>query len=109
MARSRANLHVWDWERSGGSVPLGLDVVHHRFLFRWRDGADATSLASDALDASRATLGRLGLDHAGQRRLLSLYLFELLLRLEEGRDAGRAVPRASASLEQALDTHSVRL
>ena len=108
MARSRTGLDVWDWERSGGSVPVGLDVLHHRFLFRWRDGADANSLASDTLDASRTTLGRLGLDHGGQRRLLSLYLYELLLRVEEGRDAGRTVPRALSSLEHALDSHTVR-
>ena len=103
MSRTRSTLLVWDWERSGGPVPVGFDVLHHRFLFRWRH-TDASSVASDTLNASRDVLRRLGVDDNDHPRLLRLYLFELLLRFEEGRDAGQAVPRASAAIERALDT-----
>lgn len=103
MSRMRSGLVVWDWERSGRPVPVGLDVVHHRFHFRWRGGRESVVAAgSAARTESSEMLVRLGVSEPNHELLLRLYLLELMYRFEEGKDAGLAVSPKSIEIERAL-------
>jgi hypothetical protein len=103
MSRTNAGLLVWDWERSGRPVPVGLDVVHHRFQYRWRGGRESVVAAGSAAGIeSSDTLVRLGVDEPNHELLLRLYLFELMLRFEEGKDVGLSVSTKSIEIEGAL-------
>jgi hypothetical protein len=105
MSRTRAGLVVWDWERSSRPVPVGLDAVHHRFHLRWRGGREKVVVAASASTAeSSETLARLGVSEATHGLLLRLYLLELMVRFEEGRDAGTAVSPKSIEIERVLRT-----
>jgi len=105
MSRTRSGLVVWDWERSGGPVPVGLDAVHHRFQVRWRGGRESVAAAASvARTESNGTLLRLGVSEANHEVLLRLYLLELMFRFEEGRDAGGAPSPRSIEIERALRT-----
>lgn len=103
MSRTRSTPYVWDWERSGGPVPIGLDVLHHWFQFGTR--GDRRSVI-DAASAHRAavsrTLVRLGVHPRDHELLLDLYLLELLLRFEEAEEPGAPLRRASVELEAAI-------
>lgn len=103
MSRTRSGLVVWDWERSGRPVPVGLDAIHHRFQFRWRGGRESVVAAGSAARTEASdTLVRLGVSEANQEVLLRLYLLELMFRFEEGRDAGTPVSPRSIEIERAL-------
>jgi hypothetical protein len=88
MARRNATLAVWDWERSGPGVPVGLDAAHFDIQVAlaktghsWQP-ALATVLAGD-----RGLLQRLPAA-AEPRLLVALHLLEMALRAAEGREAG---------------------
>lgn len=103
MSRTPSGLIVWDWERSTRPVPLGLDVLHHRFQFAWRGGRNPLARAiSAARSESGETLSWLGLAEPDHDLLLRLYLLELILRFEEGGGEGPVFPRLSAELDAAL-------
>jgi hypothetical protein len=108
LARTRTGLQVWDWERSGGPVPVGMDPIHHRFLFGWRGGGNVERLASDAIMASRDVLVRLGVDVTHHQSVLLTYLFELLLRFEEGRAAGLPTSSRASELQRFLESETTR-
>ncbi|MEX0815809.1 MAG: hypothetical protein WD027_00040 [Gaiellales bacterium] len=102
MTRARSGLIVWDWERSAQPVPVGLDVLHHRFQFAWRGGRVPVERAiSAARRESGDMLSWLGVAEPNHELLLRLYLLELILRFEEGRGDGASL-RPSADLEVAL-------
>lgn len=92
MALRPGKLGIWDWERSGRVVPVGLDAVHFDFHVALR------AASNDAVEAVRRTLARegallnaLALPRRLERLLLSLHLLEMSLRWEEGRLAGMDV------------------
>jgi len=103
MSRTRSGLVVWDWERSSGPVPVGLDALHHRFQVRWLGGRESVVAATSlARTESSGTLVRLGVSEANHEVLLRLYLLELILRFEEGRDSGGGPSPRSIEIERSL-------
>ena len=88
MARRNGTLAVWDWERSGPGVPVGLDAAHFdvqvalaKTGHSWQP-ALTTVLAGDGGLLQRLPAG------AEPRLLLALHLLEMALRAAEGREAG---------------------
>jgi len=74
-------LHVWDWERAGGPVPLGLDVVHNRFqVAMLRDGADLAAARSEIARRELPTLSALGYDEDEAPLVVTAYLATLRAR-----------------------------
>jgi hypothetical protein len=103
MSRMSSCLIVWDWERSTRPVPLGFDVLHHRFQFAWRAGRHSVAQAvMTTRRGSGGMLSWLGVAAPDQEVLLRLYLLELILRLEEGSGDGISFRTLSADLEAAL-------
>ncbi len=95
-------LHVWDWERATGPVPLGLDLVHNRFMVAMlRDG---TTLG-DAVAAVRAyeevTFGALGYGDDDVPLLIAAYF--LALRARFAADARFGALGAARPLVAAID------
>ncbi len=89
MVAASAGLLVWDWERAGGPVPLGLDAVHYFFQSAWlREGAPAEAAIDLALDRSSDVLTALGVPRAHRRSIGLLYLSELFLRYAENAEHG---------------------
>jgi hypothetical protein len=92
MSRVGGTLHVWDWERTAGGVPVGTDILHLHFqtsaLGSRRSVRTTTSMT---LAEARGQLAELGVDPAVHGSLMDLYLVELLLRLAAGRSAGVAI------------------
>jgi hypothetical protein len=101
MSRTPSGLIVWDWERHSRPVPLGFDVLHHRFQFAWRGDRNPVGRAMGATRrGSVDTLSWLGIAESNHELLVRLYLLELILRFEEG--GGGAFRRPSAALEATL-------
>jgi hypothetical protein len=89
MGRFGKRLFIWDWERSGGPVPVGFDVLH--FAFQVALHARRLSPLAAAEDARRRSgkrLASLDVKPAAVDLLLPLYLLELFLRFHEGRALG---------------------
>jgi hypothetical protein len=84
MRATPGRLLVWDWERSGDGVPVGLDLFHFGYLTAAQGlrqppaKAAATSLAQAA-----PLLGDLGQQPDAAELLLVLYLLELFGRAAE--------------------------
>ena len=75
-------LHIWDWERTGGPVPLGFDAVHAEFqVAHLRAGLPPAAAADRVLSAQGPLLELLGIPRADQRLLVNCYQLELSLRL----------------------------
>lgn len=93
-------LHLWDWERATGPVPLGLDLVHNRIQVAMaRDGADLRAAVATVTSRDRATLMELGYARDEVPLVVSAYL--ATLRARYAVDArlgplGRAAPIAAA-------------
>ena len=87
MTTARGILYVWDWERSEGGAPVGLDVLHFSFEvgYHKRSLAPETALGS-AVERCRGALEALSVEQ-DLDALVSLYVLERLMRLEEGRAA----------------------
>jgi hypothetical protein len=90
MAMRGDTLVVWDWERSGARVPLGLDAVHYLVL-----GAHLRTSTSPLLPRlARRTYGLVADQGQPSRHgplLLALAFMELALRFEEARVAGMEI------------------
>lgn len=108
MARSRAGLLVFDWERYGDGVPLGYDRLHLRFQLRHQ--VRGGSVAEAIHEATRALISvapRFSLPPALAPWCARLYLVEMALRSAEGQAAGMRindafVPSVLAHLEQVV-------
>jgi hypothetical protein len=87
MTTAGGTLYVWDWERSEGGAPVGLDALHFAFEvgYHKRSLAPATALG-DAVERCRGVLEALGVEQ-DLDALVALYALERLTRLEEGRAA----------------------
>jgi len=88
IAGQDGKLAVWDWERSGEGVPLGLDAAHFDVQValaasrrRWETALPAV------LEGQEGLLRRLP-GAAEPRLLVALSLLEMALRAAEGREAG---------------------
>ena len=106
MARLKGALYVWDWERSGGPVPLGFDALHFAFQTAMRDlGQDAVASLSRIRPAMSATWAALGFDEASRPATLALYLIEIFVRYEEANRRGGTVDeRLPAGVLEAATT-----
>jgi hypothetical protein len=95
MLAAPTGLLVWDWERAGGPVPLGLDAIHYSFQSAWlREGASAGAAIDIALDRSAAVLAALGVPRVHRRLIGLLYLCELFLRYADNAAHGTDQLRA---------------
>lgn len=95
-------LLVWDWERAGGPVPLGLDAVHnHIQVAMLRDGADSAAAAASARAALTGLLVALGHQTEDVELVIDAYLVTLRARLAE--DAAHGALGLGVSLVAALD------
>ncbi len=75
-------LHIWDWERTGGPVPLGFDVVHAEFqVAHLRAGLPVSEASEEVITVQGPLLERLGIPRSECRRLVNCYRLELSLRL----------------------------
>lgn len=82
-------LHVWDWERTGGPVPVGFDAVHAEFqVAHLRSGLRAAEAAERAVAVQGPLLRELGVPAAEHRLLVDCYLLELCLRLVDAAHYG---------------------
>jgi hypothetical protein len=84
MRATPDRLLVWDWERSGDGVPVGLDLLHFGYLTGVqglrRPPAEA---AAASLRGAAPMLGGLGQEPDAGELLLDLYLLELFCRASE--------------------------
>jgi hypothetical protein len=110
MASRDARLAIWDWERSGHDLPVGLDAAHFDFQVALAaSGHRALEALRKTLAERTPMLSALGLPPDRRRLLLSLHLLEMALRWEEGRVAGmsprdsRYAPALSALLGERSD------
>jgi hypothetical protein len=79
------HLHVWDWERAGGPVPLGFDVAHAEFqVANVVGGLDTAAASRRARAVAGDLLRQLGVPTSEHALLVDCYLLELCLRLIEG-------------------------
>jgi hypothetical protein len=93
MAWRGGKLAIWDWERSGHPVPVGLDAAHFDFQVALAASRDRSIPAlRQTLAAHTPMLSILALPPKRDRLLLSLHLLEMALRWEEGRRAGMSPP-----------------
>jgi hypothetical protein len=89
MARLGKRLFIWDWERSGGPVPLGFDLLHFAFQVALHvRGLPPAAAAEDARSSSGSRLASLDLAPEDLDVLLPLYLLELFLRFHDARARG---------------------
>jgi hypothetical protein len=89
MARYGRRLFIWDWERSGGPVPVGFDVLHFAFQVAIHvRGLPPTAAAEHARGRSALALASLDVAPDALEVLLPLYLVELFLRLHDARVRG---------------------
>ncbi len=98
MSCAGARLSVWDWERSSGSAPIGLDVAHHGIMVanhRRRLSAKMIGLLGGKVERVISDLGQAS-RHAPL--LIFLALFEMAVRFEEARAAGMVFTNRYAPL-----------
>jgi hypothetical protein len=89
MSRSKGGLSIWDWERSSSIVPLGFDVLHFGFQVSHAiQGSSITTAAREAVERGRIPLEAMGVPQRAHRDILTAYLIERILRVEEGRANG---------------------
>ena len=89
MSRSKAGLSIWDWERSASLVPLGFDVLHFGFQVSYAiQGSSIPTAAREAVERGRMPLEAMGVPQRAHRDILTAYLIERILRVEEGRANG---------------------
>jgi hypothetical protein len=75
-------LHIWDWERTGGPVPLGFDAVHAEFqVAHLNEGLPVAEAAAQVVTARGPLLERLGIARDQLGLLVGCYRLELSLRL----------------------------
>jgi hypothetical protein len=87
MAMRGDTVVVWDWERSGATAPLGLDVVYYSVLEAHPRRATSRSLSKLA-GRTFALVADQGQPSRHGPLLLALTFLELALRFEEARAAG---------------------
>lgn len=95
-------LLLWDWERSGGPVPLGLDVVHNLLqVALLRDGADLDAAVAGAHRDAGDLLCELG--HRAEDVELVVAAYLAILRVRYAGDAHLGALGPGAPIAAALD------
>lgn len=94
MKYTAEGLVVWDWERSDGSAPVGLDAVHFDFQTRlWVRREHPGAALKGTLGLAQEYLEALGVPQQSGTLVVGLCMLEMALRLEEGAAAGVPLPR----------------
>jgi hypothetical protein len=89
MTTAEGSLFVWDWERSSGDVPVGLDVPRFAFDVLVKVKGLAPEVAADRCVASQGLmLEQVGAAPASGRLLMLLHLLEMRLRFQEAVTSG---------------------
>jgi len=92
MAWRRRELHLFDWEHARDEVPVGMDLLHYRFMVAFNVERRDVAAAVAVLDRSRQDLEGLGGDGAFAA-VREAYLLEILLRHVEAVAQGAAPNR----------------
>lgn len=105
MAGSGDRLSVWDWERSGPGMPVGMDAAHFGFhIARKVKNLAPKPAAAATLDWIAPVLEGMGLERQHATLMLSLALLEMAVRFQEARAEGIEVtdPAYLGALEDLL-------
>jgi hypothetical protein len=101
--RDAGGVQIWDWERAGGPVPVGFDLIHWHFqiarLVR-RCSIEDSSRAAAA--GAGDQLQELGIPAEALSPLLGCYLVELFLRFHDHRN-GMGSRTANATCDEILE------
>jgi Phosphotransferase enzyme family len=88
MARDRSRLMIFDWERSGRRVPVGIDAAHYDFDFAVKfHKRHPLEVVRSLAHGGGTVLPSFAAETAAQL-LLALDLLEMVFRYEEARVAG---------------------
>jgi hypothetical protein len=92
MANIDGRLWIWDWERSGDLIPTGLDAAHFDFdvAVKFRRKSPRAAVRH-VLSGRGPLLGALRSPRHLTGLLVTLDLFEMVLRFEEARQGGIAI------------------
>lgn len=108
MGVQETRLAVWDWERLEAPVPIGMDLLHHRFQSDVMLGSRApTSAALSLLDwCPPSPPGRTAPSAGAQQALAVLYLLGLATRYlaDDQAATGNRLGTVSSWLEPVLAT-----
>ena len=89
MAELEGRLVVWDWERAGDGVPVGVDAAHYCLLVALNArGLPPDSAVPDVLTRLPGVLERLDVPASDARLVVSLELLEMSVRFAEARAVG---------------------
>jgi hypothetical protein len=105
MAGRGERLSVWDWERSGDGMPVGMDAGHFGFhIARKVRKLTPKPAAASTLAWMGPVLAAMGLDPRHARLMLGLALLEMAVRFQEARAEGVEVtdPAYLGALEDLL-------
>ena len=92
MARLDGTLYAWDWERSGGPVPLGFDALHFAFQIAMRDLQQDAVAALPRMQAATGSMWQaLGLDETMRAPTVALYVLEIFVRYAEAHHLGATI------------------
>ncbi len=89
MIRGNDGLFVMDWERYEQGVPIGFDHLHVRFQLAHQVARRPLGIAAgQALASLRDAAPRSGIDEGTAEAVLTCYLMERVVRIEDGAAAG---------------------
>lgn len=80
MARDDVSTEVWDWERFGSGVPVGLDAAHYQTQRGVAAQTEPTAAWRRITGDVRAVLGSAGLDDSAAPAVASCYLLAVVAR-----------------------------
>jgi hypothetical protein len=108
MRRGAGTVAVWDWERSGSIVPVGMDAARFDLDVRLKiDRERPRDAIHNSAMAIGATLERMGAVPGTASLVTVLHVLEMVLRFEEATIAG--VPGREPLYEAALDEAAGRV
>lgn len=112
MARGDdGTLEVWDWERFGEGVPVGLDAAHYRVQVGLAEATDPATSWQTLLPEVAAVLKAVGADADDAARVSGWYLLGICARYrnDAGDDPNPALRRRVAWLMEMADIAAARM